>query len=105
MRPGGILTEDLRSRWRTDGWCVIPRAFSGDQLTRAQEAVRSLFPTPDEMDSGVDNEPTAPWRTRDAPRPGFPSDSEALNALVVDEALIDAAQDLLETPDVLLYQG
>jgi hypothetical protein len=102
---GGFLTEELESRWRTDGWCVIESAFSGDELARAQEAVWSLFPTPDEMDSGVDNERTAPWRTSDAPWPEFPFDSEALNHLVVHEALIETAQELLETTDVRLYQG
>jgi hypothetical protein len=102
---GGLLTEELKSRWRTDGWCVIERAFSGDGLARAQEAAWSLFPTPDEMDSGVDNERTAPWRTSDAPWPEFPFDSEALNALVVHDALIETAQELLETTDVRLYQG
>ena len=79
----GLLTEELTSRWRTDGWCVIESAFSGDLLTQAQEAIWSLFPTTDEMDSGVDNERTAPWRTSDAPWPEFPFASEALNQLVV----------------------
>ena len=102
---GGLLTEELRSRWKTDGWCVIESAFSGDQLAQAQEAVCSLFPTADEMDSGVDNERTAPWRTSDAPWPEFPFGSEALNHLVVHEALIETAQELLETTDVRLYQG
>jgi len=102
---GGLLTEELMSRWRTDGWCVIPSAFSGDQLTQAQEAVWALFPTADEMDSGIDNERTAPWRTSEAPWPEFPFDSEALNHLVVHEALIESAQELLETTDVRLYQG
>ena len=102
---GGLFTEELTSRWRTDGWCVVPRAFSGDLLARAQEAVLSLFPTAEEMDSGVDDERTAPWRTSDAPWPEFPFASDALNRLVVHEALIEAAQELLETPDVRLYQG
>jgi phytanoyl-CoA dioxygenase PhyH len=102
---GGLLTEELRSRWMTDGWCVIANAFSGDLLTRAQEAVWSLFPTAEEMDSGVENERTAPWRTSDAPWPEFPFASEDLNQLVVHEALIETARELLETADVRLYQG
>jgi hypothetical protein len=102
---GGLFSEELKSRWRTDGWCVVENAFSGDLLARAQEAVWSLFPTADEMDSGADNERTAPWRTSDAPWPEFPFESEALNHLVVHEALIEAAEELLETTDVRLYQG
>jgi hypothetical protein len=102
---GGLLSEELKSRWKTDGWCVIERAFSGDLLARAQEAVGPLFPMADEMDSGIDNERTTPWRTSDAPWPEFPFDSDALNQLVVHEALIDTAEELLETRDVLLYQG
>jgi hypothetical protein len=89
----------------TDGWCVIAGAFSGDLLAQAQEAAWSLFPTVEEMDSGVDNERTAPWRTSDAPWPEFPFASQALNNLVVHEALIDTARELLETSDVRLYQG
>jgi hypothetical protein len=102
---GGLLTQELKSRWKTDGWCVIESAFSGEQLAHAQEAGRSLFPTPDEMDAGGDDERTAPWRTSDAPWPEFPFDSHALNHLVVHEALIAAAEELLETTDVRLYQA
>ncbi len=101
----GLLTAELGSQWKTDGWCVIKGAFSGLELTSVQEAVGSLFPTADEMDSGGDDERTAPWRTGDARWPEFPFDDGALNHLVVHEALIDMAEDLLETDDVRLYQG
>jgi hypothetical protein len=101
----GFLTMELASRWKSVGWCVIEGAFVGAELAEAQDACRSLFPTAAEMDSGVDDERTAPWRTSDAPWPEFPFDSKALNHLVVHDALIDMAEELLGTKDVRLYQG
>jgi len=102
---GTLLTPELTARWRTDGWCVIPDAFTGAELADAQAAIPAVFPSAEEMDAGVDNARTAPWRTSDAPWPEFPFESPALKALVVSEALIDMAEELLETDDVVLYQG
>ena len=106
MTAGRLLSDELASRWRTDGWCVIPGAFSGAELADARQVIGSLFPSAEEMDSGVDDEPTAKWRRTDgAPWPEFPFDSPALNNLVVNEALIGMAQELLATDDVRLYQA
>ena len=101
-----LLSPALASRWRTDGWCVIPGAFSGDELAAAQATIGSLFPSAEDMDSWMDDERTSKWRTSDgAPWPEFPFDSAALNGLAVSHALIDMAQELLATDDVRLYQG
>jgi ectoine hydroxylase-related dioxygenase (phytanoyl-CoA dioxygenase family) len=103
---GRLLSAELASRWRTDGWCVIAGAFSGAELADAQAAVRGLFPSAEEMDAGVDDERTSVWRRTDgAPWPEFPFDSAPLNRLVVSEALIDMAQELLAVTDVRLYQA
>ena len=72
-------------------------------LAAAQSAVGLLFPTAQEMDSGVDDERTAPWRTWDAAWPEFPFRSTRLNRLVVHDAMIDLATELLGTEDVRLY--
>jgi len=101
-----LLSDELAARWRTDGWCVIPAAFSGPELGEAAAAIPAIFPSAEEMDSGVDNERTRPWRSGEGPPwPEFPFDSAALNALVVHESLIAMAEELLEADDVRLYQA
>jgi hypothetical protein len=101
-----LLSEELATRWRADGWCVVAGTFSGAELADAQQASSSLFPSVEEMDAGIDDERTSPWRHTDtAIWPEFPFDSAALNGLVVSEALIDMARELLAVDDVRLYQA
>ena len=57
------------------------------------------------MDSGVDDETTARWRTWDAAWPEFPFRSTRLSRLVVHDVLIDLATELLGTADVRLYMA
>lgn len=78
---------------------LIPPA----DLAGAQSALALLFPTAEEMDSGTDDSRTSPWRTWDAAWPEFPFKSTRLNRLVVHDAMIDLATELLGTPDVRLY--
>jgi hypothetical protein len=91
------------SAWRRDGWCVFEGLIPPADLTAAQGAAALLFPTAEEMDGGVDDERTAPWRSWDAAWPEFPFRSSRLNRLVVHDALIDLAAELLGTEDVRLY--
>jgi hypothetical protein len=62
-----------------------------------------MFPSAEEMDSGVESERTTPWRTWDAAWPEFPFKSTRMNRLVVHDFLIDLATELLGTEDVRLY--
>jgi len=78
-------------------------AIPAADLADAQDALTRLFPTAEEMERGADDERTAPWRTWDAAWPEFPFRSTRLNKLVVHDALIDLATELLETDDVRLY--
>jgi hypothetical protein len=82
---------------------VIEGAIPPDDLAAAQSALALLFPTAQEMESDDDDDRTAPWRTWDARWPEFPFRSTRLNALVVHDALIDLATELLGTADVRLY--
>jgi hypothetical protein len=100
---GSKLAPALVSRWRKDGWCVVEGAIPPADLEAAQSALALLFPTAEEMDAGVDNERTRPWRTWDAAWPEFPFKSTRLNKLVVHDVLIDMATELLGTDDVRLY--
>jgi hypothetical protein len=82
---------------------VFEDAIPDADLADAQSALARLFPSADEMGGGADDERTAPWRTWDAAWPEFPFPSTRLNKLVVHDALIDLATELLETDDVRLY--
>ena len=72
-------------------------------LPGAQDAIKRLFPTAEEMDRDGDDERTSPWRTWDSAWPEFPFKSARLNKLVVHDVIIELAQSLLGTPDVRLY--
>jgi hypothetical protein len=99
------VPPELASSWRRDGWCVIRGAIPPEDLAAAQNALRQLFPPASAMDSGVDDETTARWRTWDAAWPEFPFRSTRLSRLVVHDVLIDLATELLGTADVRLYMA
>jgi hypothetical protein len=95
-----------RSRWEDDGWCVIPSAIPPDDLDAAQKAVAYLFPTSEEMDSGVSTERTDPWRTTfDAKWPEFPYRSRSLNRLPFHDVVLDIATSFLQSKDLRLYMS
>ncbi len=91
---GALFTSELKERWDTDGWCVVPEVIPYDQLTAAQDAVHRYFPTPAEMLEHGGTEAGA-WHTWDAPWPEFPFHSTRLNALVLHERVVDLAEALL----------
>jgi hypothetical protein len=95
-----------RAAWEEDGWCLIPAAVPVEDLDRAQRAIRHLFPTAEEMDSGVSNERTDPWRsTFDAKWPEFPYRSSTLNRLTVHPVVLELATTFLGTDDLRLYMS
>ena len=97
------FSPTLIEQWRRDGWCLFEGAIPPADLAAAQSALALLFPSTDEMDAGGDDDRTASWRTWDAAWPEFPFRSSRLNKLVVHDALIDLATELLGTEDVRLY--
>ena len=105
-----VLSElpfsEYRKTWDEDGWCVIPAALSGDDLSAAQNAVADIFPTAEEMDSGVENERTTPWRaTWDAKWPEFPYANRALNRITFHPVVRGLAESFLRTSDLRLYMS
>lgn len=99
-----VLTSRYRQEWQTDGWCVIPSVVPADDLVAAQRAVDRLFPTAREMDSGVTNDRTEPWRTTfDAKWPEFPYQSRALNRLTFHDVVLDLAESFLGSDDLRMY--
>jgi hypothetical protein len=89
-------------RWRTDGWSVIDGLFTPHEVTTAVDAATALFPTTEEVAAGRVDEATIDWG---APKPVFPFESGALNRLVVHDAVLDLAEDLLGTDQLRLYQA
>jgi hypothetical protein len=99
-----LLSPELRAAWEGDGWCVITGAVPPDLLAGAQRAVGRIFPTPEEMDAGVEQEGTAKWRDWDAEWPEFPFRSRSLNAIALHDVMLDLAEELVG-PDPRLYMG
>jgi phytanoyl-CoA dioxygenase PhyH len=99
-----MLDPIYKDAWERDGWCVIPAVIPEGDLAAAQNAMTRLFPTAEEMDSGVVNERTEPWRTTfDAKWPEFPYRSRSLNRLQSLPAVLELATSFLGTDDLRLY--
>ncbi len=103
MAPA-LLTSDLKERWDTEGWCVVPEVIPPAQLAAAQEAAHRYFPTPAEMMKEGGTE-AGPWHTWDAAWPEFPFHSTRLNTLVLHDRVVDLAEALLGSSDLILYMG
>lgn len=85
---------------------MVPAALPDEDVVAAQEAVDRLFPTAEEMDSGVENDRTTPWRsTFDARWPEFPYADASLNRLTFHPAVLAMAQAFLGTSDLRLYMS
>jgi hypothetical protein len=82
---------------------VIERAVSDEDLAAAQQALKRLFPSVEEMAQSEDAGALDQWRTWDAAWPEFPFRSRSLNRLVLSDVMIDLARSLLGTDDVRLY--
>ena len=104
------------------GWVLIESLLSADEIDAAQPGLFELYPTPAAFNAGADDPRITAYRAGvDAPanrgedprfRPlqfvglrEFPHPDQALNLLAVHPSIIAAAEDLLATPDVRLYQA
>jgi ectoine hydroxylase-related dioxygenase (phytanoyl-CoA dioxygenase family) len=101
---GALLTSELKERWDTEGWCIVPGLIPPAQLSAAQDAVRRYFPTPAEMRERGGAE-SGEWNTWDAAWPQFPFHSTRLNTLLLHERVVDLAEALLGTSDLIVYMG
>jgi hypothetical protein len=98
-----VVTAMQRRSWTEDGWCVLERAVPEEDLVAAQNAIRRLFPTAEQMAGNAEGDGLERWRTWDASWPEFPFRSRSLNRLVLSDLMIDLARDLLGTDDVRMY--
>ena len=91
------LTPELKRRWDTEGWCIVPAVVPETELAAAQDAMHRHFPTPAEM---AEQGGSASSRTHGTRRwPEFPFHSSPLNALVLHDRVVDLAEGLLGTKD------
>jgi hypothetical protein len=99
-----VLDPELKARWDSDGWCVVPGAIPPGPLAAAQDAVHRYFPTPAEM-AELGGAESGRWHTWDATWPEFPFHSKRLNALVLHDNVVDLAEAFLGTADLACYMG
>jgi ectoine hydroxylase-related dioxygenase (phytanoyl-CoA dioxygenase family) len=98
------LAPELKERWSSEGWCVVPAVIPAERLAAAQEAVHRYFPTPGEMVE-LGGTAVGEWHTWDAPWPEFPFHSSRLNAVVLHDHVVDLAEAFLGTDDLACYMG
>ena len=85
---------------------MIEDVIPPDLLAGARAALPAVFPTADEFADQVDPDRNASFLTeRDAPRPQFPFEAEALNRVALHDTIIDIAEQMLEVEDLRLYQA
>jgi hypothetical protein len=100
------LDAEHRDQWHTDGWCVLEGLIPPDDLAAAQRDLADLFPSAERVAAGrSDGRGGAFDISWDSSKPLFPFEGTGFNRLVVHDALLDLAEDLLGTEQVRLYQG
>jgi len=100
------VAGDAAAQWERDGWCVLEGLLSAEEVQAAQAALPALFPTAQEFEADVDPVRNAPFR-HDSHQvlPRFPFEAAALNDIVVDERIIDLAEQFLGITDPRMYQA
>lgn len=95
-----------RAQWEEEGWCLVRGLLPAESVAAAQAALPALFPTVQEFATDADPARNEPFRV-DSHRvmPRFAFEDGALNDLVVHDALIDLAEQLLGVSEPRLYQA
>jgi len=99
------MASEHKDLWDTRGWCVVTGVIPPDDLAAAQAALPGIFPTAEEFAADPGSERNRAFRTTEGVKPKFPFESQALNGVAVHDAIIDLAEELLETDRLQLYQG
>ena len=105
------------------GWVLVPSLIPADDIAAAQPALFELYPTPEEVASGIRTERTAPYLDADGVsgtwgegerrfRPGqfaglkeAPFGHPALDNLCLHDSVLDLVEAVLGTDDIRLYQA
>jgi ectoine hydroxylase-related dioxygenase (phytanoyl-CoA dioxygenase family) len=95
-----------KDAWDRAGWCVLEGVIPNEELAAARDDLGCFFPSAEEFAADTDPARNAPFRARsDAVLPRFPFDSDAVNRLVLHDALVNLAEEFLGSRAIVLYQG
>jgi len=96
-------SSELKESWNRDGFVVVPRFISDDELTASLGELHEVFPTPDEFHDDVDPERNERFRDEFGGITNFPFSSIELSLLAVHPKLIDLAEMLLGSDGLRVY--
>ena len=109
---------DAAARFDAHGWVLVPGLVPAEEVAAAQVQLFRLYPTPEEVASGVRTERTAPFlpdaddgdgrRFRARQFVGLreaPTGDRALDNLALHHRILELVEALLATADVRLYQA
>ena len=111
--------EDAVAHFDEHGWVLVPELVPADDIAAAQAQLFRIYPTPEEVASGVRTERTAPFlspadddddvrRFRGNQFTGLrpaPTGDPALDTLALHPRVLDLVDALLAPNDVRLYQA
>lgn len=111
--------RDAAQHFDEHGWVLVPNLLPADDVAAAQAQLFRIYPTPEELASGVRNARTAPFLDQQATdgegrrfRPqqfaglrNAPTGDIALDGLALHSRILDLAEALLGTDRILLYQA
>jgi hypothetical protein len=110
--------EDAAVHFEEHGWVLVPDLVPAAAIAAAQPQLFRLYPTPEEVASGVRTERTAPFLTARDGGGGrrfrgeqflglreAPTGDPALDGLALHPFVLDLVEALLGTADIRLYQA
>ena len=111
--------KDVRAHFDEHGWALVSELVPAEDIAAAQDALFRLYPTPEEVASGVRTERTAPFldvaddgdegrRFRGNQFTGLrsgPTGEPTLDVLALHPRILDLVEVLLSPHEVRLYQA
>lgn len=104
----GVIGQRDQARWGEDGWCLLEGVLPEEAVEAAQAALPALFPTAHAFADDEDPNRNAPFREDShGLMPRSPFENRALNDLVVQDRIIDVAEQLLglAAAELRMYQA
>jgi hypothetical protein len=96
-------TSEMRERFETDGFVILPGYLAADDLGPALAELALEFPTADEFHDDVDLDRNARFRDEFAGITNFPFTSVQLSLVSVHHRLVELAAALLGSDDLRVY--
>ena len=102
-QPRAVDWDELLTRWRRDGFVILPRWLIEVELSASLDELSLVFPSAEEFHSDFDAERNARFRDEFGGITNFPFASTELSLLAVHPRLIDLAEDLMGTTGLRAY--